>query len=270
MIAYMARKIEVFPGSADGPRRYPWPEWTDGDVWEIRRGEDYDVATENMRVTLHMKARDLSCKVRTRSVRGDGEGLVFQFLLAKEDRAMTTVAVEDADDAVDRLYEDAVNIYEVARREVTIPRRNGGTQKYAAVRYKQLIDRAYAEGQLVGAITKIVSRRTEGFGHLEAAGRPDLMAEVLVIDPTKPYHGLFSPETIRIAQARMNELAVTNDEPAAEQGRSDVEELDRIIEELRSMRNRLCDVKSNSNPRYHHFSAAVHHVSEAAADLRAE
>ena len=28
----------------------------DGSPWEIQRGEDYDVATENMRVNLHMRA----------------------------------------------------------------------------------------------------------------------------------------------------------------------------------------------------------------------
>jgi hypothetical protein len=51
-------------------------------------------------------------------------------------------------DALERLYQDALEIYEVARREVTITRSDGGEQKYAAVRYKQQIERAYATTSL--------------------------------------------------------------------------------------------------------------------------
>ncbi len=76
-----AQKVEGFMDERPGPaRRYDWPSWTDGSVWEIRRGEDYDVATENMRVNLHMKASQLGRKVRTQIVRDGGrEGLRFQF-----------------------------------------------------------------------------------------------------------------------------------------------------------------------------------------------
>src|SRR3954453_11287223 len=80
----MAKKLDAFPGDSpedSGPRRYPWSDWTDGSVWEIRRGDDYDVETENMRVNLHMKADALTIKVRTSKVGDDhGEGLIFQFL----------------------------------------------------------------------------------------------------------------------------------------------------------------------------------------------
>ena len=41
--------------------------------------------------------------------------------------------------ALEQLYEDALEIYERARAEVTIPRSDGTHQKYAAVRYKQQI-----------------------------------------------------------------------------------------------------------------------------------
>jgi hypothetical protein len=59
----------------------------DGSIWEIRRGEDYDVDTENMRVNLHMRAEAQvpSRKVRTTKFHdGRGEGLVFQFFDAPE------------------------------------------------------------------------------------------------------------------------------------------------------------------------------------------
>lgn len=71
---------------------------------------------------------------------------------------------------------DALEIYEVARREVTISRSDGGEQKYAAVPYKQ-----------------------------HEAGRPDLMVETLVLDTSKPYHDLFSPKTIAAARDRMDD-----------------------------------------------------------------
>jgi hypothetical protein len=105
--------------------------------------------------------------------------------------------------AIEQLYEDALEIYERARSEVTIERKDGTRQKYAATRYKQQIDKAYHEGGLVPVIASIVRRRTLGFGHLEDAGRPDLMVETLVLDSGKPYHRLFSAKTLRDAGERM-------------------------------------------------------------------
>jgi hypothetical protein len=115
--------------------------------------------------------------------------------------------VSDPKALLQQLYDDALEIYEVARREVTISRSDGGEQKYAAVRYKQQIERAYANDELVPAIARIVRRPTLGFGHLEEAGRPDLMLETLVLDESKPYHHLFSQQTIQAARARMNDYS---------------------------------------------------------------
>ena len=139
-----------------------------------------------------------------------GEGLIFQFFnLEQPDWPGAAVAErsDGTDVATELLYEDALNIYERARREVNIERKDGRRQKYAANRYKQQIDRGYAEHQLVAAIGRIVSRRTEGFGHLEAAERPDLMVETLVLDASKPYHPLFPATTVQIARERMAQYA---------------------------------------------------------------
>lgn len=105
--------------------------------------------------------------------------------------------------AIEALYNDALEIYEQAREEVTIGRSDGRRQRYAATRYKQQIDKGYAEGLLVPAIAWIIRRPTLGFSHLENARRPDLMLETLVLDERKPYHRLFTPETVRAARARM-------------------------------------------------------------------
>jgi hypothetical protein len=118
---------------------------------------------------------------------------------------------QDTQAAIEQLYADALEIYERARAEVTIPRSDGRRQKYAAVRYKQQIERAYPDG-LVPAIANTIKQETTGFSHLEAAGRPDLMLESLVLDKTKPYHRLFLPKTVRIAQQRMAEYAARHPE----------------------------------------------------------
>ncbi|MDQ5820579.1 MAG: hypothetical protein M3540_03975 [Actinomycetota bacterium] len=125
---------------------------------------------------------------------------------------MSTEATDSAREALERLYADALEIYEQARTEVTIPRSDGTRQKYAPVRYKQQIERAYQNNELVPAIARTIKQTTIGFGHLEAAGRPDLMLETLVLDKEKPYHRLFDPKTVRIAERRMAEHAARHAE----------------------------------------------------------
>jgi hypothetical protein len=204
----MAKRLDSFPAHEHhAPRRYPWAEWTDGGVWEIRRGEDYDAPTENMRVNLHMKADALTIKVRTRKVRDEnGEGLVFQFLDPEGEEMKTMLATaqpEEVEIAMTSLYDDAMEIYERAREEVTIPRKDGSRQKYAAVRFKQEIDRAREEGTLVTTVARIIRRPTIGLGHLDAAGRHDLMLENRVLDEAKPYHRFFTAKTVETARSRM-------------------------------------------------------------------
>jgi hypothetical protein len=75
----MAQRVDSFEDA--GQRRYPWQEWTDGSIWEIKQGEDYDVATENMRVNLHERAKRQGAVVKTKKVGDEGwEGLRFQFM----------------------------------------------------------------------------------------------------------------------------------------------------------------------------------------------
>ena len=188
----MAQRLDTFPGASGprGNRKYPWREWTDGSTWQILRGEDYDVATENMRVNLHMKADSMLRRVRTRKFDDQrSEGLVFQFLDsadAQEIRQLAAQHGEEISALINQLYTDSMEIYERARKEVTIPRADGRRQMYAAVRYRKQIEDGYAEGNLVEVIGRIVRRRTQGYGHLEAAERPDLMVESLVLDERRP------------------------------------------------------------------------------------
>src|SRR5687768_4810555 len=111
----MAERLNTFPGDDPGPQqKYPWTDWTDGSVWQIRRGEDYDVATENMRVNLHMKADSLARKVRTKKTTDEqGEGLVFQFLASEDMEAVQMAQESDpqgAKSAMNALYADALEL----------------------------------------------------------------------------------------------------------------------------------------------------------------
>jgi hypothetical protein len=79
----MAKRLDNFEFGSGGSRRgrpskYPWNQWTDGSVWEIRRPEDFTLTNANMQSTLHDKAAALSMKVTSEST-ADGQGLVFQF-----------------------------------------------------------------------------------------------------------------------------------------------------------------------------------------------
>lgn len=80
----MARKVAGF--EEENLIRYPWHQWTDGSVWEIRQREDYVVPTENMRVNLHERAKQQGQMVKTQKVSGAGfEGLRFQFMTRSRD-----------------------------------------------------------------------------------------------------------------------------------------------------------------------------------------
>jgi hypothetical protein len=220
IVQAMARKLSKFPGDdAPSTRRYPWSDWTDGSAWEIRRGEDYDVATENMRVNLHMKATALAITVQTRKIRDErGEGLDFQFLDPDAEEAklrMATIPPDEAHSAMALLYKDALNIYERARHEVTIERSDGTRQRYAAVRYRNQILAGWDNNELVRTIARIVRKPTLGFSHLEKAGRPDLMLETLVLDSGKPYHRFFTKNTIETARQRMQEHGYSTEDDGA-------------------------------------------------------
>lgn len=108
-------------------------------------------------------------------------------------------------DAIDELYADAIDLWERACKEVQIVNDDGSTRPYIPTRYKQAIDRGYQQGLLIPAIARLVRARTEGFGRLETARRPDLMLETLVLDASKPYHHLFRDETRDVCRQRLAE-----------------------------------------------------------------
>jgi hypothetical protein len=57
--------------------------------------------------------------------------------------------VNEVQQALHQLCVDALEIYERARREVTIQRSDGSTQRYAPVRYMQGIERGHEDPKTV-------------------------------------------------------------------------------------------------------------------------
>jgi hypothetical protein len=76
----MARKLESFKeGGYTTPSRsrYPWDEWMDGGIWEVKRGEDFQVSEKSMASTLYAQARAKNQRVSVRVA--DGK-VAFMFM----------------------------------------------------------------------------------------------------------------------------------------------------------------------------------------------
>jgi hypothetical protein len=64
----MAEKLEAFPVRHNGSRRpgkYPWDEWLDGSVWQLKRGEDFDILPKSMLQMARTNASHRRLSVRT-------------------------------------------------------------------------------------------------------------------------------------------------------------------------------------------------------------
>lgn len=72
----MARVIDKLPGEHQAHGKYPWSEWTDGQVWLAVAGEDFTCAPESFRAVLHNRATFERLSV---SVRKCPDGMAFQF-----------------------------------------------------------------------------------------------------------------------------------------------------------------------------------------------
>ena len=65
----MAKKLNRFEfKGTGGTPRYPWDQWLDGSVWELKSGADYTVPTPTMVAMTHAAARCRGLRVRTARV----------------------------------------------------------------------------------------------------------------------------------------------------------------------------------------------------------
>ncbi|NLT05156.1 MAG: hypothetical protein GXY03_02480 [Solirubrobacterales bacterium] len=117
------------------------------------------------------------------------------------------LAARSASDTLNaQLYTDLHELYMRTKAEVLIPDGKGGRRPYVASRFKQALERARREGALVPLVARMVKDPTQGLHHLADAGRPDLMVETVVLDSSRPYHGLFNDSTRADAETNL-ELA---------------------------------------------------------------
>ena len=79
----MAELLEDFDFSKRGsgrgrPEKYPWDSWTNGEIWKISYGSDFDCKAENIQGALFSAARKRNLRVQTKKL--DEKTVVFQFM----------------------------------------------------------------------------------------------------------------------------------------------------------------------------------------------
>lgn len=72
----MAEKLESFPCKKNDSL-YPWQTWTDGSIWKITRGTDFECNSAAMRSRFYIHAKRNAMVVKVHAV--DDDTLVFQF-----------------------------------------------------------------------------------------------------------------------------------------------------------------------------------------------
>jgi hypothetical protein len=52
----MAKVIKVWPGRGLDGKEYPWNEWLDGRIWELKQGVDFTCPASTMSCTIRSSA----------------------------------------------------------------------------------------------------------------------------------------------------------------------------------------------------------------------
>lgn len=65
----MAKVLPKFPPHNNA--KYPWDEWLDGQLWQVKRGEDYAPPAEVFRSYIHRVARERGLLATVRKVGED-------------------------------------------------------------------------------------------------------------------------------------------------------------------------------------------------------
>lgn len=86
----MARRLDSFPERERRAGKYPWSEWTDGSIWEVVEGADFDVEPEAFQNLLYQRATREGDGVKVKTLRRETEdgqvAIVFQFIRAETGR----------------------------------------------------------------------------------------------------------------------------------------------------------------------------------------
>lgn len=84
----MAEIVDTMPNVAGRTPldSYPWDQWLDGNLWHLRRGEDYTVATTSLRTYIYKMTSTRGLVIDT--VRDpDGDGITIQAFAPEQDPA---------------------------------------------------------------------------------------------------------------------------------------------------------------------------------------
>ena len=74
----MAKTLSVFPGNHRGrPPIYDWEKFTNGEVWQLTRGVDFNSDPRSFRTLVHRKKKQWNLGARTRI--HDDESITIQF-----------------------------------------------------------------------------------------------------------------------------------------------------------------------------------------------
>jgi hypothetical protein len=74
----MSDVIDEFPTRQGRPPIYPWGIWSDGQVYKLYAGEDFNGQAASFRVLAHRTAKTMGLKVETAIV-DDGEAIIIEF-----------------------------------------------------------------------------------------------------------------------------------------------------------------------------------------------
>ena len=72
----MAKTIRSFDFATRKTTKYPWDKWTDGRIWQIQRGVDFERPAVSFVANIHQLARTRKLSVR---VSQSGDTITFQF-----------------------------------------------------------------------------------------------------------------------------------------------------------------------------------------------
>ena len=73
----MGKVLKSFEFTNQSRDKYPWDKWADGQIWQITKGQDFEVDIQAMRSMLHNRSRYHGMLLRTKI---DGDTLTFQFV----------------------------------------------------------------------------------------------------------------------------------------------------------------------------------------------
>lgn len=78
----MAEELKEFtwePRPNPRNRKYPWEAWLNGEMWELRKGRDYQCTSESFRSAASYAADKKGKKIETRILRdAEGERVVIR------------------------------------------------------------------------------------------------------------------------------------------------------------------------------------------------